>query len=181
MAMRHSLRIGFWSWCVSAAYALLLVTVPPLRRLTFGKRPKSKQKALPLASGPTASGSLAPSLLQGPAAKGHPWPIAALAASMPLNPLRNDSTRPPERGACPGANGWIRRHSQSTHKARRTDQPIAQTLQQRRSSIITEVTLDPALQPQRQQHQRPHQQRPAQQQAAPQWGRMAQVHKVVGN
>jgi len=39
---------------------------------------------------------LVPSLLQGPAAKGHPWPIAALAASMPLNPLRNDSTRPPD-------------------------------------------------------------------------------------
>jgi len=59
---------------------------------------KSNQKVLPLASGPTSSGSLAPSLLQGPAAKGHPWPIAALAASMPLNPLRNDSARPPERG-----------------------------------------------------------------------------------
>ncbi|MNG36732.1 hypothetical protein D3C84_1238620 [compost metagenome] len=42
------------------------------------------------------STSLAPSLLQGPAAKGHPWPIAALAASMPLNPLRNDSTQPPD-------------------------------------------------------------------------------------
>jgi hypothetical protein len=68
--------------------------VPPLRRLTFGKRPKSKQKVLPLASGPTASGALAPSLLQGPAAKGRPWPIAALAASRPLNPLRNDSARP---------------------------------------------------------------------------------------
>ena len=51
-----------------------------------------------------------PSLLQGLAAKGHPWPIAALgsgillrstscihaivAASMPLNPLRNDYARP---------------------------------------------------------------------------------------
>ena len=57
---------------------------------------KSNQKVLPLASGPTSSGSLAPSLLQGHAAKGRPWPIAALAASMPLNPLRNDSTRPPD-------------------------------------------------------------------------------------
>jgi len=41
-------------------------------------------------------GSLAPSPLQGHAAKGHPWPIAALATSMSLNPLRGDSTRPPE-------------------------------------------------------------------------------------
>ena len=51
MAMRHSLCIGFWSWCVSAAYVLFGVMVPPLRRLTFGKRPKSKQKVLPLACG----------------------------------------------------------------------------------------------------------------------------------
>ena len=32
----------------------------------------------------------------GPPTKGHPWPIAALATSMSLNPLRGDSTRPPE-------------------------------------------------------------------------------------
>ena len=29
--------------------------------------------------------------------KGPPLPITALAASMPLNPLRNDSARPAER------------------------------------------------------------------------------------
>jgi len=69
-------------------------TVPPLRRLTFGRRPKSKQKVLPLASGPTSSGSLAPSLLQGPAYKGRPWPFTPLTASMRLAPFRNDSTRP---------------------------------------------------------------------------------------
>ncbi len=48
-------------------------------------------------------GSLAPSLLRRHAAKGHPWPIAALAASMPLDRLRSDSTRPPEgpRSAAP--------------------------------------------------------------------------------
>ena len=41
-------------------------------------------------------GSLVPSPLQGHATKGHPWPIVALATSMSLNPLRGDSTRPPE-------------------------------------------------------------------------------------
>jgi hypothetical protein len=46
-------------------------------------------------------GSLTPSPLQGhagcgPPTKGHPWPIAALATSMSLNPLRGDSIRPPE-------------------------------------------------------------------------------------
>jgi hypothetical protein len=78
------------------------LTVPPLRRLTFGRRPKSKQKVLPLASGPTSSGALVPSLLQGPAYKGRPWPFTPFAASMRLTPLHNDFTRPPEWG------GWRR-------------------------------------------------------------------------
>jgi hypothetical protein len=98
LAMRHSLGVGFWSWCVSAAYVLFLLTVPPLRRVTFGSCPKSNQKVLPLASGPTSSGSLAPSLLQGPAYKGRPWPFTPLAASMRLAPFHNDSTQPPEWG-----------------------------------------------------------------------------------
>ena len=42
--------------------------------------------------------SLIPSLLRGSPPKGHPWPFTALAASMPLAPLRSDSIRPPERG-----------------------------------------------------------------------------------
>ena len=45
-----------------------------------------------------APGSFAPPLLQGSAYKGHPWPYKPFAASMRLNPLRNDSTHPPERG-----------------------------------------------------------------------------------
>ena len=47
-------------------------------------------------------GSLAPMMFQGPAAKGHPCPIAALAASMPPTPLHITCARPPERG--------VRRH-----------------------------------------------------------------------
>ena len=71
----------------------------PLGRVTFGNCPKSNQKVLPLHTAlRCASGSGAPSLLQGPAAKGHPWPIATLAASMPLYLLRNDYVQPPERG-----------------------------------------------------------------------------------
>src|SRR3990167_8993377 len=38
-------------WRIPAAYLLPGLMVPPLRRLTFGRRPKSKQKVLPLASG----------------------------------------------------------------------------------------------------------------------------------
>src|SRR3990167_5104484 len=36
---------------VCAAFAAFRILVPPLRRLTFGRRPKSKQKVLPLAFG----------------------------------------------------------------------------------------------------------------------------------
>ena len=94
-----------------AASMLLLIPVPLLQRVTSGKRPRSNQEGLPLASGPTSSGSLVPSLFQGHAAKGHRWPIAALAASMLLNPLHNDSVRPPEGAIgvcltyCVGFNG----------------------------------------------------------------------------
>ena len=42
------------------------------------------------------SGSLAPALFRGPAATGHPWPIAALPASMPVDPLHRTSARPPD-------------------------------------------------------------------------------------
>ncbi len=40
--------------------------------------------------------SLLPVLLRGSAYKGRPWPFTPLAASMPLAPLRNTSTRPPD-------------------------------------------------------------------------------------
>ena len=76
-------------------------------------------------------GSLVPSLLQGRAPKGRPCPFGALAASMPLDPLRIDSTRPPEgpRFAAPahvgtrafrGGIGFLffrRRRCQATHES----------------------------------------------------------------
>ena len=58
---------------------------------------KSKQKkAHPIIRPRLRRGSFAPSSLRGSAYKGHPWPFKPLAASMPLAPLRNDSTHPPE-------------------------------------------------------------------------------------
>ncbi len=76
-------------------------------------------------------GSLVPSLLQGHAPKGRPCPFGALAASMPLDPLRIGSTRPPEgpRFAAPahvgirafrGGIGFLffrRRRCQATHES----------------------------------------------------------------
>ncbi len=44
--------------------------------------------------GPPASGSLTPVLLRGPAPNGHPCPDGALAASMPLGPLRKTCVQP---------------------------------------------------------------------------------------
>jgi hypothetical protein len=71
--------------------------VSPLRRVTFEK-PQSNQRALApfvrcLAN---ARHALAPVLLRGPAAIGHPWPGAANPASMPGCPLRRTSTQPLE-------------------------------------------------------------------------------------
>jgi hypothetical protein len=51
-------------------------------------------------SGPPSSGSLAPALLRGHAAIGHPWPGAASAASMPRCPLRNACARPSKVAPC---------------------------------------------------------------------------------
>ena len=44
--------------------------------------------------GPTSSGSFTPVSLRGPAAIRHPWRGAALAASMPLGPLRETCVQP---------------------------------------------------------------------------------------
>jgi len=69
----------------------------PAGRVTFVSRDKSNQKRLPRHPALRfAPGSFAPSPFQRHAAKGHPWPIAAIAASMPLNPFHGDSAHPPE-------------------------------------------------------------------------------------
>lgn len=74
-----------------------LIGFAPYGRLTFFACAKKVSKEThPYIRPRLRRGSLAPSPLQGHAAKGHPWPIAALATSMSLNPLRGDSTQPPE-------------------------------------------------------------------------------------
>ncbi len=61
-------------------------TFPPHRRVTFEKAPKVTKPSSWL--GPPASGTRTPTTLRGPAPNGHPCPDSALAASMPLDPLR---------------------------------------------------------------------------------------------
>ena len=60
---------------------------------------KVSKKALPYhtAASPRLAGTLTPVLLWGHTATGHPWPIAALPASMPVDPLHRTSSRPPGR------------------------------------------------------------------------------------
>ncbi len=60
--------------------------------------PKGTKRSCPCIRVSLRSTSLIPSLLRGSPRKGHPWPFTALAASMPLAPLRSDSIRPSERG-----------------------------------------------------------------------------------
>ncbi|SSB99638.1 hypothetical protein SAMN04488697_11982 [Pseudomonas sp. 43mfcvi1.1] len=69
--------------------------VPLLQRVTFGKAPKVTKNALPHHSVPRL-GSACPHSGIAPwtAAKGHPWPSAAIPASMPGCPLRNACVRP---------------------------------------------------------------------------------------
>jgi len=83
------------------------------RRLTFSlfaqRESKQRENApdiRPCTSLRYVPGSFAPSLLQGHAAKGHPWPIAALAASLPLNPFHTDSAHPADGtvSPCPSRN-----------------------------------------------------------------------------
>ena len=76
------------------------------RRLTFSlfAQRESKQRENAPGIRPQALrtwGSFAPSVLQGHVAKGHPWPIAPLAASMPLNPLHTDSAHPSDGTVSP--------------------------------------------------------------------------------
>jgi len=64
----------------------------------FSNAKKVSKNACPSIRVSLRSTSLIPSMLRGPAYKGHPWPFTPLAASMPLAPLRSDSIRPSERG-----------------------------------------------------------------------------------
>ncbi len=64
----------------------------------FSNAKKVSKNACPCIRVSLRSTALIPSLLRGSPRKGHPWPFTALAASMPLAPLRSDSVRPPERG-----------------------------------------------------------------------------------
>ena len=70
--------------------------VTPLRYVSLLAQERCAKEGHPDIRVSLRETSLAPALLRGPAYMGHPWPITALAASMPLNPFHGDSTRPPE-------------------------------------------------------------------------------------
>ncbi len=106
----------------------------PDGRVTFSllvQRESNQRESTPRIRPRLRRGSLVSSLLQGHAPKGRPCPFGALAASMPLDPLRIDSTRPPEgpRFAAPahvgirafrGGIGFLffrRRRCQATHES----------------------------------------------------------------
>ena len=68
-----------------------------LRRVTWKSRKSHHPQVTKGACswfGPPSSGSLTPTKLRGPAPNGHPCPSGALAASMPLGPLRVVCVRP---------------------------------------------------------------------------------------
>ncbi len=78
---------------VTAAYGFALTASP------FSKRRKGTKRLCPtIRCLANARHALTPALLRGPAAIGHPWPCAAIPASMPGCPLRNACVRPLETG-----------------------------------------------------------------------------------
>jgi hypothetical protein len=85
---------GVPGWCVYPLSGVVLISVPPLRRVTFGKGAPKVTKRSSSRFGPPSSDSLTPATLRGHAAIGHPWPGAASAASMPRCPLRAACVRP---------------------------------------------------------------------------------------
>ena len=75
--------------------------VSPLRRGTFGKRPKSTQKVCALPYGRARLGSpgaLSPVLLWGHAATGHPWPDRGWLGVLPRHPHNSTCVQPSVRG-----------------------------------------------------------------------------------
>ena len=87
----------FWIWGLIHWMRHGALRVPPLRRVPFGKQPqKEPKRPCPSVRPSLRSGSLATVPLRGHAVTGHPWPNTALPASMPVDPLRRTSSRPPE-------------------------------------------------------------------------------------
>ncbi len=87
-------------WGTYPFLRLRLLMVSPLRRLTFFKRQKSKQKRLPLHTAPRwgsgcPSSGIAPGARRQPAIHGR---VTASSASMPSCPLRNAYARPAGKG-----------------------------------------------------------------------------------
>ncbi len=79
------------------------LAVSLLQRVTFEKRESNQSASAPFVRClAQARHALAPVLLRGPAAIGHPWPCAANPASMPGCPLRRTCARPLE--------GAVRQH-----------------------------------------------------------------------
>jgi len=90
------------------------------------EKPQSNQRALApfvrcLAK---ARHALAPVLLRGPAAIGHPWPGAANPASMPGCPLRRTSSRPLEGALRSKAEGELTLDLMSGGNQKRTRSPV---------------------------------------------------------
>ena len=83
---------------VSSLPHALDVLFRALRATYFSSRGKVGKTLAPTLGFHCVKTPLVPSLLRGHATTGRPWPIVPLAASLPLNPLHNDSTRPALKG-----------------------------------------------------------------------------------
>ncbi|SFU19054.1 hypothetical protein SAMN05216264_12073, partial [Pseudomonas marincola] len=104
-AVRGLLLIGLWFLNAGAKPEFVLflrhlfaLTASYCWHTSATRVPQANQKDLPLHWASLCSASRISSLLRGHVAMGRPWPNATLAASLRLDPLRNDCIWPAGMG-----------------------------------------------------------------------------------
>ncbi len=87
------------------------------RRVTFANRGKSNQNRLPLHPAPASPGSPRSGAVPGARHEGPSMALAALAASLPLNPLHDTCARPAEGANWCGLRVWVGKARERSRKA----------------------------------------------------------------
>ncbi len=119
-----------------------------LQRVTFEKRESNQSALAPFVRClAVARHALAPVLLRGPAAIGHPWPGAANPASMPGCPLRRTCARPLEGALRSKAEGELTLDLMSGGNQKRTRFPVGAGLLAMASVHSINRLTDPPLSP----------------------------------
>nr|GFB48190.1 two-component response regulator ARR3 [Tanacetum cinerariifolium] len=112
-------------------------TVSPSASYLIEPRLQSQRAAKGLCSwfGPPSSGSFTPVLLRGPAPNGHPCPDGALAAFMPLGPLRKTWVQPAPKSRFAVTELFAQERAKATATARAKASRLKPVLRDARTSL----------------------------------------------